>query len=60
MVFREGDMIFFGIKEKRDIKTMTGLAKEKELNIYIYLFIKLQPSPTSAGSARIMPRNELQ
>ena len=28
--------------------------------IFIYLFIKLQPSQATAGSARIMPRNELQ
>ena len=38
----------------------TGEVKFKYNFIYIYLFIKLSPLPATAGSARIMPRNELQ
>ena len=33
---------------------------EKSFFEFIYLFIKLQPSHAIAGSARIMPRNELK
>ena len=41
-------------------RARTHIHTHTHIYIYLYLFIKLQPPPATAGSARIMPRNEVQ